>query len=670
MKAQFAIALVAVRILCAAPNQWTSVGPEGGIIVGLAADSQNPPTILASTFGGGLFKTSDGGGSWVALTGLPDRCCILAVDPSNTGTAYAVAGDGFYKTIDGGASWNLVSLRAIGFTVQTLRVTSSGALYASGGGGPIAKSTDGGARWNRLSSELTLLAIDPRNPDTLYANGPPRGVLKSVDGGANWSVVNSSGYFSFLVVDPQNSDTLYGGAGWQLLKSTDGGASWVLLSFGLKPTKPPVIPDGILSLAVHPKNSALLYGIVNRFIDVPGLLSSTYYLIASTDGGETWTTATDPMLTVGDLKTILPDPTDPGTWYLGTTNGVLKTADGGASWSFENSGFQATPIRRVVVDPQAGGTLFALPDTMGQTWRGIGLFKSTDGGSSWFPSGFGLPWGVNSIVADPLNAGTLYAAGPHNNGASSFQGFGVFKSGDGGASWNEVWAIPTPGTGIYPLAISAQAPNVLYAGVTACPHFCITNVARSSDAGRTWTQALTPLSTDEYLSAIAVDPRDPNVVYAGTSDLGGWGTGGLFKSVDGGASWTRTGNGAVYTLLIDPGNPDKLNSFIAGPCDPLFDAFAYDPRGGTLYCGGDAKVLRSTNAGKNWTEVGSGLRGHVNALAFGSQDPRKLYAATSGGLFEINLDSLDDNSDQLSVAGHDSAAAGQSKKDRPFRRRL
>jgi hypothetical protein len=178
------------------------------------------------------------------------------------------------------------------------------------------------------------------------------------------------------------------------------------------------------------------------------------------------------------------------------------------------------------------------------------------------------------------------------------------------------------------------------------------------------------LSTDEYLSAIAIDPRDPNVVYAGTSDLGGWGTGGSFKSVDGGVSWTRTGNGAVYITLIDPGNPDGHNSLIAGPCDPLFDAFAYDPHGsGTLFCGGNAKVFRSADVGKNWTEAGSGLRGHVNSLAFGSQGS-KLYPATSGGLFEINLDSLDDKSGQPSLPDHDSAAYPQSSRYRPIRRPL
>ena len=176
------------------------------------------------------------------------------------------------------------------------------------------------------------------------------------------------------------------------------------------------------------------------------------------------------------------------------------------------------------------------------------------------------------------------------------------------------------------------------------------------------------MSTDEYLSAIAIHPRDANVIYAGTSDLGGWGTGGTFKSVDGGVSWTRTGNGAVYFLLIDPGNPDGPNSLIAGPCDVISGVFVYDPQDSrTLYCGAVGQVFRSADAGKNWTEVGSGLRGRVNSLAFGSQDSRNLYAATSGGLFEINLDSLNDNSAQLSLPDQDPAAAGQSRKDRRFR---
>src|SRR5687767_9973336 len=91
----------------AGPNVWTSIGPDGGGVSALAIDPQSPRTIYAATFSG-IFKSTDGGGSWKALSmpisGL--NFLTLAVDPLNRGTVYAGTMRGVLKTTDGGASWS------------------------------------------------------------------------------------------------------------------------------------------------------------------------------------------------------------------------------------------------------------------------------------------------------------------------------------------------------------------------------------------------------------------------------------------------------------------------------------------------------------------------------------------------------------------------------------
>src|SRR5436309_6931479 len=103
-------------------NVWTSHGPEGGNIAALAIDPQTPATLYAGTVGKGVFKSTNGGGSWSAInTGLTDTFVrTLAVDPQTPSTLYAGTFGGAFKSTTGGASWNAVNNR--------LTNTSEGAL--------------------------------------------------------------------------------------------------------------------------------------------------------------------------------------------------------------------------------------------------------------------------------------------------------------------------------------------------------------------------------------------------------------------------------------------------------------------------------------------------------------------------------------------------------------
>ncbi len=120
--------LLAITLLCflggasalfAQVPTWTSIGPEGGTIFGLAIDPTTPTTLYAGTFGGVVFKSADGGSSWSAVTDLTGKSVLaLAIDPTTPTTLYAgTEGGGVFKSIDGGGNWSAANM---GLTSTTL----------------------------------------------------------------------------------------------------------------------------------------------------------------------------------------------------------------------------------------------------------------------------------------------------------------------------------------------------------------------------------------------------------------------------------------------------------------------------------------------------------------------------------------------------------------------
>ena len=660
-------------MLSAAVNPWINVGPEGGSVAGLAADPQNPSIVYAATCGGAIFKTGDGGASWSRLTSAPNlaalpssiRCgpgvetAVLAADPVNSGAVYAVRCMDIFKTTDGGASWALTVSLKLRNCLETLTIGNQGTLFAgrqgSGGadGGEIIKSTDGGVTWTQVSTGTAPpIAVDPQDENTIYAR-TSGGLFKTTDGGATWNPANSGlPAPSLVAIDPRNTATLYAGIfDGRIFKSTDGGVSWSETRLGLPPQPAPNNGFGqLLSLAVSPQNPDRVYALVFRLTDTPTTVSYDFYLAMSSDGAASWTTAIDPLLAAADLATVVPDPEDPATVYLGTSNGVLKSTDGGARWNTVNSGLRATSIGQIAFDPQNGGTLFAVDYAL--AFRNSGLFKSTDAGQSWLPANAGLPvniGGVRSLVTTPQDS--LYVVGRHYPFGQS-----LFQSANGAASWAAIWNFPDTAAAIGPVAIDPRSASTLYAGVSICSGSCDSRVYKSTDGGRTWIKPQAALTTNGEIWALALDPQNPGVVYAGAADASGDGGNGLFKSTDSGSTWQNlTGGDDAFTLVIDPRNSQTIyysNGFwqqstdggqtwvnMKVPCNAYLGSFAIDPQNsGTLFCGDDSKVFRSTDSGASWAELGSGLLGRVNSLAFDPSDPTMLYAGTDNGLFTLSLD--------------------------------
>jgi len=286
------------------------------------------------------------------------------------------------------------------------------------------------------------------------------------------------------------------------------------------------------------------------------------------------------------------------------SDGVFKSTDAGGTWSAGNSGLPYVVgfgIRSLAIDPQTPAILYAA--VVGDPWANpgwVGIYKSSDGGGTW---SLASPLAeFNALAIDPLTPTTVYAGSDRD---------GVFKSTDAGATWSH------HNTGlthrrVHAVAIDPQTPTTLYAAGDFVPGDSNGGVSggvfKSTDGGDSWTQVNTGLSRLN-VRTLAIDPRTPTTLYAGTYE------GGVFKSSDGGGTWSPANTGLadlnIHTLVIDPQTPT------------------------TLYAGtGNRGVFKSADGSGRWNALDTGLPTHyMIALATDPQTPSTLYAATFNGVF-------------------------------------
>ncbi|MGE0443175.1 MAG: WD40/YVTN/BNR-like repeat-containing protein [Gemmatimonadales bacterium] len=305
----------------------------------------------------------------------------------------------------------------------------------------------------------------------------------------------------------------------------------------------------------------------------------------SVNAGTTW----DPVFTgygtanMGDVAVFQPNPDI--VWVgtgescvrnsVGWGDGVYKSTDGGKT--FVNMGLRDTHhISEVVTHPENPDVVYVA--AQGHLWGNTGergIFKTTDGGKNWQLLSRGLPnggrVGASDLVMDPSNPEILYAAfwerirEPHRFTSGGIFG-GIYKSTDGGASWQRLsTGLPAGPTGKIGLAISKSDPNILmaivehgfqparntpdYADMTKLGN----GMYRTEDGGATWTFVSRFNNRPFYYSHIFLDPRNPNRVYVLT--------GNAQISEDGGRTFVRQMEGIsgdFHALWIDPANSDRF----------------------------------------------------------------------------------------------------------------
>ena len=338
--------------------------------------------------------------------------------------------------------------------------------------------------------------------------------------------------------------------------------------------------------------------------------------------------------TGGSIHVLTIDPTNSQTIYAGTEfGGLYKSTNGGSSWTAVNSGLTNLIIYSIAVDPTNSQTIYA-----GTQFGGV--FKSTNGGSSWTAVNSGLTSStILGLDINPSNTQTLYAG----------TGNGVFMSTNGGGTWNAVNSGLTS-TNVQTLSTDPTNPQTLYAGTGSGGIF------KSTNGGASWTTVNVGL-TDTNVISLAIAPNNPQTLYAGT------GSGGLFKSINGGTSWNAANDGdnnlSAVALAIDPTNSQNIyagtngkvynssnggtswnivnNGLTSSESVYQVQALAIDPTNPqTIYVGfQNGGVYKSTNGGTSWITANSGLTSSiVYALAIDPSNSQTLYAATITGLFK------------------------------------
>jgi photosystem II stability/assembly factor-like uncharacterized protein len=358
----------------------------------------------------------------------------------------------------------------------------------------------------------------------------------------------------------------------------------------------------------------------------------------SIDAGVTWTPLTDTQ-TVLFIGALAVAPSSPSTLYAGTGEannaldsnygrGILKSTDGGTTWSLESGPFIRQAISRIVVDPANANIVYAavspysVNNGLAPSQGAGGVYKSSDGGLTWTNTTSGIANlhgydAFSDLVLDPSNDQTLYTAVGCYRGDTAN---GIYKSTDGGATWAPAGNAPQGITlGRIALALAPSSPQTLYASIANPVTGQLLGLWKTTDGGNTWSPLAT---TPNYLGGVGkgqgwydttliVDPGNAAIVYAGGSSAGG--SPGFIQSTDGGNTWTNIQIGANGTGIHTGDH-----------------ALAFDATG-KLLDGNDGGVWRLDNAAPGstqWTDLNSNLQ--LTAFNSIALDPQSLDVAYGG----------------------------------------
>ena len=518
-----------------------------------------------------LHRTTDGGETWRILPAPPGP--LLSTSRDDPLTLYTASASRLFRTTNGGESWEPFAELPAGttyFLAIAFSPADSAEVYAaafSGTGFAVYRSSNRGGSWTRtgLREAVGTLVFDPRDSSRVFALAND-GLYMTANRGGSWRRLTSAPVVpTYIAFDPEDSRRLYYLSGGRVFSSGDGGET-------ANPLEDPKVRQDVSVLTVS-ASSVVLAG-------------STRGIVHSRDGGETWSASNHGILGEVPVTALAIDPTNPAFVFAGTTRGVYGSRDGGGSWNAPNAGSPAANV--VAVDRADPSTLYAAGD---------GVHRSTDGGETWADrSPQGLARYIAALVIDPSNPRRIFASNQE-----------VFRTLDGTENWDLILkAEDTVASYYYPpaalaLAIAPSANTTIYAaGATAEWEHGF--VARSDDGGTTWS---TPITLSRVVQSLAVDPCDPQIVYAG----GYWG---VSRSADGGMTWS------------EPRGPGVIGS-----------SLVVDPRQSTsLFAGGLTGLFWSNDSGATWARFEPALQIPVYSLAIDSTG-RFLHAGTSDGVFDL-----------------------------------
>ena len=593
----------------------------------LSIDPKNPATLYASVNVHGLYRTEDRGDHWSpADQTLPahDWVRFLAMDPVSTSTIYVSVGVSpgtTFVSTDAGQSWKDLHLESVGALAIDPRQTST--LYAAAFF-EVVKSIDGGATWTStpgLPSFVAELAMDRAHPDVLYTLGREPladsrfSVYKTANGGAIWAPTAplpgppEGAAVNGVAVDPVSS-VVYAASDQGVFRSSDGGATWTSVLGGDFSVVAALRSSEVYATKSH---SGDVYqsrdaGAHWVQLSVPDSFGATVFagspmepqtvyaglgfggVARSTDSGQTFSRSSRGIAGLNPLPAM--DPAHPSDVYAGTEAGLFHSPDGGNSWPLANPD---PALTSVAVQPGSLDLFSTLGHSVdgGTTWEALALF-----------AGAGVP-AIAARAPQTMFAGNAFCFGLSPNLAE------VVKSVDGGSTWN--LALDSGWSGCSSVVVSPDGSEV-FARVDG---FAFKGTSESRDGGASWAALDTSgwPDTGSFAMVLAIDPNDPNLIYAAEA-------GGIWASTVGGGHWRDISAGLPSPAYL--ASPDP--SLVVDPASPT-----------TLYVSTVGGVYRSLDRGASWSPFSDGLpTGAASGLVIDATG-RFLHVAAGGGVYDYDI---------------------------------
>jgi hypothetical protein len=396
---------------------WTSLGPYGGDIVGLARNPKSPSELYAasSSYPSQVFRSTNNGTSWVRQSIILQRVYDLAIDPKTPSTLYLLSDSYIHVSKDKGKTFSNFRLPD-NFQAYSGRIavhpTNPKIILVAGyyyydtvnwhDEIAVARTTNGGATWTlkRLSQQTEYgygcdIEIAKSNPNYIYLCGydytnstSSARVYVSKNGGTSWASVGNSAAFASgfpscysVLIDPRDPKKAWVGHYAGIARTTNAGGSW-------KAQQSSQIVY-VMAIAADSSNPNILYA--------GGKYNNVFSSLKSTDGGVTWKAYSDGLY--GESRRILAAG---AKVHQATQAGIFLSKNGGSTWKPSHTGIRAANIGAFAVAPSS-------PNTIYTGIYGYAMFKTTNGGAVWTPcsefTGSNL---VASILIDPSNPNSIY----------------------------------------------------------------------------------------------------------------------------------------------------------------------------------------------------------------------------------------------------------------------
>jgi photosystem II stability/assembly factor-like uncharacterized protein len=600
---------------------WDTLGPPGGDITSVAASPNASGVVLAGTapqgqFGGTLHRSTDAGASWTDVADLA-ATSVYGLAFASDGTAYAATQDSLWKSTDDGASWTQLALDlGLNDSVDGVSIdpNDDSTVWACVGAATgqqtmtVLRSIDAGASWedrtppdHNMQQNCGSIAIDPADSNTVVAGfrGDFGGgeVWVSADAGATWTDrsdgLSGQPIFSTVFAGPRllaGGGMTFGSQYLGLFASDDLGVTWTALhddSWSL------LVVNAVAVDPANPQNILAATGGAG--------------LNRSSDGGATWQLVVQGSAGLSVTAASFA-PTDSSTVFIGATSlGVFKSSDAAATFAQASNGISELALYSIAASPLD-------PDAIAAAFQGQnngGVFASTDHGATWTLQAL-PPTRYSKVGFAP--DGTLYAI---SSGPTTVAQEGLYKRGSDG-SWVNLGPDQGPffESDLDVMRFSANDPNLIYLGGAdfGAVGFGDT-VWRSTDAGTSWTKVYDGADNQKvYDIEIVADGSDQNVVASYDGQVTAQ-QGGVIRSTDSGTTWNDADTGLPDFARI----PKLCQTSAATPALYLSAATTLNT----------SAVFRSDDGGASWSATGWDDPNLIADIACDALDADTLYIARS-----------------------------------------